>query len=505
MKRLSWLLAWVLALVFAAQAFGQAATSGPVFPNPGKTSMSKENQKALGMQVAAEVYQKMPVLPDDSPETQYIRALGRKLAATIPAQHSWPFEFHVIPQKDINAFALPGGQMFINVGTILAAKNEAELAGVMGHEMAHVYLQHSAKQQDKAQKTSTVAGLASVLLDQTIGKKAGGLVGQLGNLGIQMGAQGLMMKYSRGDESQADSVGTMVLHKAGYNPQGMVDFFRTMGAASGGKAPPQFFSSHPNPENRQQAIAKQIASWPAVDYVGDSTQFEQMRKHAAQLKTYSAQEIAQQAKSGHWASFNERNGASLVSNDSASSFPTRAAQEASASPAAVALESVRASARMLQADLGPMKIQRPDNWPITLPEKKGQFVTIAPTAGVTQRGVGYGVLLNGTGVPPGGRMSIDQMTSALIQGIKKNNELTQLGESQAITVGGIEGRATLLESPSPFPAEGGKSQMEREWLVTVPRKDGSMIFMIFVAPRAHFEQFRPTFEAMVRSVQLKNE
>ena len=108
--------------------------------------MSKDNQHALGMEVAAQVYQQMPVLPDNSPESQYVRQLGQKLVATIPQQYSWPFEFHVIPQKEINAFAIPGGQMFINLGTITSARNEAELAGVMGHEMAHVYMQHSAKQ-----------------------------------------------------------------------------------------------------------------------------------------------------------------------------------------------------------------------------------------------------------------------------------------------------------------------------------------------------------------------
>ncbi|HEY7162455.1 MAG TPA: M48 family metalloprotease, partial [Acidobacteriota bacterium] len=123
----------LIVLLFAAQIYAQQS-DGPVFPNPGKTSMSKENQAALGMETAEKIYQKMPVLPDSSPESVYIRQLGKKLVATIPEQYSWPFEFHVVPQKEINAFALPGGQMFVNVGTILAANNEAELAGVMGHE-----------------------------------------------------------------------------------------------------------------------------------------------------------------------------------------------------------------------------------------------------------------------------------------------------------------------------------------------------------------------------------
>src|SRR5690349_6088103 len=279
---------WSFALLLATTAYAQ--TAGPTFPNPGKTSMSKDNQHALGMEAAAQVFQQMPVLPDYSEESQYIRQLGKKLVATIPPEHSWPFEFHVIPDKQINAFALPGGQMFINVGTLTSARNEAELAGVMGHEMAHVYMQHSAKQAGKAQTTSMIAGIASAVLGGTVGGKAGGLVGQLGQMGIQMGAEGLLMKYSRSDESQADAVGAVILYKAGYNPQSMVDFFKTMGAQEGA-APPELFSSHPNPGNRQEAIKKQIANWPAATYVEESTAFNEAHQHALQVKTYTPQEI----------------------------------------------------------------------------------------------------------------------------------------------------------------------------------------------------------------------
>src|SRR5215469_982240 len=105
---------WPIVLWLATQAYAQSAA--PTFPNPGKPSMSRDNQHALGMEVAAQVYQQMPVLPENSPESEYVRQLGQELVATIPQQNSWPFEFHVIPQKEINAFALPGGQMFINLG-----------------------------------------------------------------------------------------------------------------------------------------------------------------------------------------------------------------------------------------------------------------------------------------------------------------------------------------------------------------------------------------------------
>jgi len=486
-------LTWLIFLCLTVQVFAQA--TGPVFPNPGKTSMSRENQQALGMEAAGQVFQQMPVMPDNSAETQYVRQLGQKLVATIPQEYSWPFEFHVVPQKEINAFALPGGQMFINLGTVTAARKEAELAGVMAHEMAHVYMQHSAKQAGKSQTTSMIAGIASSVLGSTIGGAAGGLA----QMGIQMGAQGLVMKYSRKDESQADAVGAVILYKAGYNPQAMVDFFKTMGAVAGA-APPELFSSHPNPGNRQEAIAKQIANWPSLNYVDASPNFDKIHQQALQVRTYTGQEIEAGAKSGQWAGLNQRNGASLHSSG-ASTFPTSGSAEAPPNP--VSLENILPSRRMVSANLGPMTIQHPENWPVNLPQQKGQFVTIAPQAGITNSGVGYGVLLNGAAGPQGQRATIDQMTAELIGQIKQNNELEQLGNPQRLIVGGVEGRSTFLRSSSPIPNANGQSQPERDWLVTVQRQDGSMIYMIFVSTQADFSRLQPTFEAMVKSIQFR--
>src|SRR5262249_36702942 len=314
-------------------------------------------------------------------------------------------------------------------------------------------------------------------------------------------AQGLMMKYSRGDESQADAVGAMILYKANYNPQGMADFFQTMGS-QGGSAPPEFFSSHPNPANRQQAIQKQIAGWPQQNFASDKTSFEKLHQHALGLRAYTAQEIQQGAKSGQWAALNQKNGASLHSSG-ASTFPTRDSVATTEATTSVALENVLPSRRVVNADLGPMKINRPENWPVTLPKQQGQFVTIAPQAGITNSGVGYGVLLNGAPASRGGNMNIDEMTSQLIQQIQQSNELQQLGKSQPITVGGIEGRSTFLRSASPFPDANGAAQSERDWLITVPLNDGSLIYMIFVAPESDFNRLKPTYETMLRSVQFK--
>ena len=485
-----------LIMFLATPAYAQ--TAGPEFPNPGNPHMSRDDQRKLGLQAAAQVYQQMPVLPDNSPETQFIRQLGQKLVATIPSEHSWPFEFHVVAQKEINAFALPGGPMFINIGTITAAANEAELAGVMAHEVSHVYMQHSAKQASKAETT----GLLAELAEAAVGATMGGMVGQLGQMGIQMTAQGMMLKYSRTDESQADAVGAVILYKAGYNPQAMADFFKTL--ESQGGAPPQWLSDHPNPGNREQAIEKEIRNWPPEKYASDSPAFQKVRQHANGVRAYTGEEIAQGAKSGEWAALNKKNGATFNATGGSAEGSGAPAPAPSSSPSspAVSLQSVLPSQRMVTADLGPVKIEHPENWQVVLPKQQGQFVTIAPLAGITGDGVGYGVVLNGVAAPKGQRMSIDEVTRRLIQEMQQNNGMQPMGDAQPITVGGIQGRSVTLQSTSPFPGANGQPQKERDWMVTVPQRDGSFIFMIFVAPQSHFDRLQPTFEAMLNSLQF---
>ena len=478
------------------QKGGQQAapqSTGPVFPDPGKTGMSREDQHALGLQVAGQVYQQMPVLPDSSPETKYIQQLGKRLVSTIPQEYSWPFEFHVVAQKEINAFALPGGPMFLNIGTITAANNEAELAGVMGHEMAHVYMQHSAKQASKAQWTQGLAGLASGVLGAT----TGGMLGQLAQYGISFGAQGLMLKYSRNDESQADAVGTMILYKAGYNPQSMADFFKTL--AGEGQAPPQLLSDHPNPGNRQQAIQKQIAGWPARNYVTTSAAFDKVRQHANGVKSYTGEEIAAGAKSGQWAQMNKQNGATFNSGVAATggNAVSPASQVQAVAPS---LQNVLPSKQMVATDLGPMKISRPENWSVTMPKQQGEYVMIAPTAGMAANGVGYGVMINAANTG-GQQMSLDDITAQLVQDMQKNNGVKSVSKAQPIAVNGVQGRSVMMQSVSPFPSANGE-QAERDWLVAFPQSNDTLVFFVFIAPQADFNRFQPTYEAMLKSVKF---
>ena len=117
------ILALMAPVMLVAQQYSE-----PVLPDPGSVrGITREQQEQVGLQAMGQVYQQMPVLPDSNPVAQYVQQLGRKLVRVIPQDRTWPYQFHVIQQKEINAFALPGGPLFINIGTIEAADNEAEI------------------------------------------------------------------------------------------------------------------------------------------------------------------------------------------------------------------------------------------------------------------------------------------------------------------------------------------------------------------------------------------
>jgi predicted Zn-dependent protease len=467
-------------IIAAAQPMTLLAQSGPQMPDPGKASLSRQEQEQLGLKTAAEVYKQMPVLPDSSPITQYVQKLGKKLEGVIPPDRSWPYQFHVVPQKEINAFALPGGPIFINLGTIQAAQNEAQLAGVMAHEMSHVYMQHSAKQLGKAQWTSLLAGIAGAVMPQS------GL-GDLARMGIQFGAGTVMMKYSRSDEAQADSVGAIIMYKAGYNPKALADFFTMLEKESSGGGP-QFLQSHPNPGNREAAIAKQIRPWPPKEFLASSSAFAQAREEAKASKTYTAQEIEQGAKQGIWAQQNARGGA-LPANDAAASA-------GSADVTNVSLRDVRPSNRFSLTQQKAFTISYPDNWQAT---GNANSFLIAPPAGVSEAGIAYGVVIDTSFAASG---SLDEATRQVIQSLMKDNTgMHQEGEVQNVLVNGVEGRSVYLRATSPV-LQGGKPLPERDWVVVVPRQDGGLVYLVFVAPKQDFDQLAGVYQKMLDSLRL---
>jgi beta-barrel assembly-enhancing protease len=479
-------LAFTLILLLAQPFALLAQSSSPQLPDPGKTSMNKEQQEKLGLQAAGEVYKQMPVLPDSSPETRYIQQLGKKLQAVIPADRSWPYQFHVIPSADINAFALPGGSIFVNVATITAADNEAELAGVLAHEMSHVYMQHSAKQAPKSTAAQIIAELAGAVLPQ------GGL-GNLGRMGIQLGAGTMLMQYSRKDEAQADAVGAVIMYRAGYNPKSMADFFQKL-EQKYGSGGPQFLSDHPNPGNRQASIQQQIQNWPPKNYAGNSSHFARLKEDAAQVKAYSAQEIASGAKSGEWAQQNRRSG--VIPDD----IPVSSSEVSNGENGVAVNDSfrqIKPSGNFTQLQRESYTIAYPDNW-----KTAGDQTTtlIGPPSSSTESGISYGVIL---GTNQNNEPFLDQATQRLAQNFQQDNPgMRIVSEMKKVEVNGVQGRTLELAGNSPLQLN-GQPLPERDWLVTLPRAQGGVLYLVFVAPERDFEQLHPTYQKMLDSLQMR--
>ncbi|HWR17471.1 MAG TPA: M48 family metallopeptidase [Terriglobales bacterium] len=458
---LSRILAVILVFGITVPSWAQAMVP---LPKPGGSNFfSPEQDVELGKQNAAEVKKQMPLLPDSSPITQYVQSIGKKLANTMP-QPNWPYEFHVVQQKDINAFALPGGPIFVNLGTIQAADNEAQLAGVIAHEMSHVYYRHSTNQASKQM-------MAQVPLAILGGMLGNGVMGQVARLGLSFGVGSVFLKYSRSAESQADAVGARILYNAGYNPVEMANFFRKLEQESGGggAAGPQFLSDHPNPGNRVTAVSKEVSQFPRKSFAGSSSEFNRIHQQAANVKGYSAQEIQQRAQGQ----------ASTVSD--------------------AGIGAVQPSGSMQSLNHGAYTVSYPSNWKVFGNQESA--VTIAPEAGISQDAVAYGVIINGF-QPESSTMR--DATNELVASLKQSNpDLRTVNSGDDIRVNGTTGRSVDLTGTSPIQDSSGKKLRERDWLVTMPRKDGTVLYFVFISPERDFSKLRPTFEQMLRSVKLK--
>ena len=492
------ILARALALILAALIaepgwLAAAAQQQPQLPDPGSPSgITKQEQEQAGLQAMAEVYKQMPVLPDSSPVTQYVQQLGRKPVPVIPQDKSWPYQFHVIPQKDINAFALPGGPIFINLGTIQAADNEAELAGVMAHEMAHVYMQHSAKQAGKASLAQGILGILGAVLP-------GSTAGDIARLGIQIGAGTVFMKYSRDDEAQADAVGAIIMYEAGFNPRAMAEFFQKLEQQGGGNGP-QFLSDHPNPGNRVASVAREIQSWPPKNYLGTSQAFVSTKHLANDIVTYSAQQIADGAKQGVWARQNAQSGATPSNLPVATSTNNNGASGGAQGRdiTNVSYKQVKPSGDFTRLQHSAFNISYPSNWQTT--GDQNSTVTIAPQAGVSQGAIAYGVIVGGA---QDQSASLDQAMRDLIQNLQQSNPGMQVsGNPENIQVNRGQGRSANLIGTSPV-QQNGRPLAERDWLVVLPRPQGGLLYVVFIAPQNQFSRLSRAYKKMLNSLQLK--
>jgi predicted Zn-dependent protease len=263
---------WVLLLVL----FG-CATRRPGDPvRPGFNVFGKEQDVEIGQQAAAQVRSQVDIVNDRQLQ-QYVSKVGNKLAAHSEAG-GYPYSFTLINENSINAFALPGGPVFIHSGLIEAADSEAQFAGVLAHEIGHVALRHATNQASKANLLQFPAALAAAVIgDQSA-------AAQLGQAGLGLGINSVLLKYSRDAEREADVFGAQLMAKSGYSPLEMAHFFEKLEEEGGSRAP-EFLSSHPNPGNRVEAVQAESKAIPQKgDDSASSGDFERVQRQIAQLR-----------------------------------------------------------------------------------------------------------------------------------------------------------------------------------------------------------------------------
>src|SRR5947208_15344094 len=195
--------------------------------------------------------------------------MGKELCSPAPGQ-KWPYTFHVVKQKEINAFALPGGPVYINVGTIQAADTEGQLAGVMADETSPVVQRHGTRVASKQMAVQ----LPLALLGGIMGR---GALSQAAQLGISFGVGSYFLKNSRQAETEADLLGTDIMYDTGFDPHAMAQFFTKIEQEGGSRAP-QFLSDHPDPGNRVQYVSQEVSTLPPKSFRSDSGEFHNIKQ-----------------------------------------------------------------------------------------------------------------------------------------------------------------------------------------------------------------------------------
>ncbi|HEV7218872.1 MAG TPA: hypothetical protein VGN39_08360, partial [Terriglobales bacterium] len=255
---------------------------------------------------------------------------------------------------------------------------------------------------------------------------------------------------------------------------------------------PQFLSDHPNPGNRREAIDREIRDWPPKTFAGNSDAFLRAKQHAMTVKTYTGQQIADEAKQGIWEQTNRQTGATPTMTGSVKATETGAL-------ANITFEQVRPSSDVTSLQQDAFTISYPENWHVFGGQQA--TMTIAPPAGVTQGAIGYGVVI--ALAQDQNANSLDEFTSDLVTNLQQSNSgLRQSGNSQRIQVSGQQADSVSLAGTSPV-EQNGRRLPERDWLVTFQRQEGGFLYLIFIAPESDFERLRPAYQRMLDSLEIR--
>jgi Peptidase family M48 len=423
----------------------------------------------MGQEAAREVEQQMPLLRDSQVES-YLQKIGSRLAESIPPefQHAeFHYSFKAVNVSDINAFALPGGPMYVNRGMIEAAKTEGEVAGVMGHEMSHVALRHGTAQQSKATPYE-IGSIAGQILGAIMGGTAGAVVSQ----GAQFGFGTAFMRFSREYEKQADILGSHIMAAAGYDPRDMANMFKTIEKTSGNGGP-QFMSDHPNPANRYQYINQEAQTLRVVNPVSDTREFTSIQ---ARLKRMAPAPTTEQVSRAG-------NRPTSSRNPSTDSQPSGRVE-----PPSLRVQSYDEG--------GFFRIRVPANWR----ELPGNTtVTFAPDGGhgdvQGQSAFTHGVEV---GLQRNESHNLRTATDELVSGLRRANpQLRGSSTYDSTSIDGRRGLHTVLANVSEVTRR--NEQIE---LFTTQMSDGSLFYLLGVAPADEFSSYQPVFGQVVRSIQI---
>jgi hypothetical protein len=454
-----------LSLVAAGAKENVDPKKGRVTTNP--TSGNRytiEQDIQIGRQSVPEVERALPLLPADHPMSKYIASLGQKLAASAPG-YKFPYTFKVVREKSVNAFALPGGPIYVHTGLIELA-TESELAGVMGHEISHVVMRHSTRQASRQMK----AQLPLAILGGVLGATVGGAVGSLAQMGMSITAGSVFMKYSRDAEIEADMVGAQIMYDAGYDPQAVVSFFNKMKAQGESRGGPQFLSSHPDPGNRAKNISSILSRFSPKQFQDvDSPDFIAAKKALANVNQESAAQVS-------------------------------LAQKAAVMPR-LPLQNI-ASANLRDFQHVAYAIRYPKNWLID-GNADSTSVTIYPEGGFANGTLAYGLMISGFQPKGSGSKELDAALRELMADIEQANPDLQIANSPlAFTLHNRQARKLDWFGKSAV-QENGQPLRERVRLIAMLGRSNLVLYMVFVAPDADFEALQPTFERVLDSLQVR--
>jgi len=454
-----------LSLVAAGTKENVDPKKGRVTTNP--TSGNRytiEQEIQIGRQSVPQVERALPLLPADHPMSKYVASLGQKLAASAPG-YKFPYTFKVVREKSINAFALPGGPIYVHTGLIELA-TESELAGVMGHEISHVVMRHSTRQASRQMK----AQLPLAILGGVLGAAVGGAVGSLAQMGMSITAGSVFMKYSRDAETEADMVGAQIMYDAGYDPQAVVSFFNKMKAQGESRGGPQFLSSHPDPGNRAKNISSILSRFPPKQFQqSDSPEFVAAKNALANVSEESPAQVSLSQKTAVMPRLPMQNIASSNLRD---------------------FQHVGYS------------IHYPENWRID-GTADSTSVTIYPEGGFANGTLAYGLMISGFQPKGSGAKELDAALYELMTDIEGANPDLEIANSpQAFTLHDRDAR-TLDWFGKSAVQENGQPMRERVHLVALLGRSNIVLYIAFVAPEADFKAIQPTFDRVLDTLQVR--